>query len=154
MEPVANMANFEGKSIVICEDDLDMLESIAELLSDYGANVAKYSSATIALEHIKLNRPDLILSDITMPQMSGLEFLDALNSAGIEVPLIFLTGNADITTYRRGLVRGQFDFLTKPLVPSALIQAVQKALQFSHEAAVGTNGRLLEQIADSVENKS
>lgn len=125
---------FEGKTVIVCEDDVDMLESISELLSECGAYVDKYTSPALALKHIEGRRPDVILSDINMPDMSGLEFLDALNLAGVEIPLIFLTGNADISTYRSGLIRGQFDFLTKPLVPSALLHAVEKALQFARTA--------------------
>lgn len=134
---VDHLSMLANKSVVICEDDADMLESICELLSDFGAQVDKYDNAGLALERIRQRPPDVILSDISMPEMNGFEFLDALNSMGVQVPLIFLTGNADIDSYRRGLVRGHFEFLTKPLVPDALLQAISKALQFTQDSLPG-----------------
>ncbi len=122
--------DLSSKKVVICDDDEALLESLTFFVEAWGVQVVPCSDGAEGAKKILSEKPDLIISDINMPNMTGLELLETLNKVQLQVPLIFLTGNNDLDSYRKSLVLGSFEFLTKPVDVEKLKSAVDKALLF------------------------
>lgn len=126
----------DKKTVYICDDDKWILDTIADFIQDLGLNITKFSDGKAALEQITQNRPDLIITDIDMPQMSGLELLRHLEQNAYSIPVIILTGSLDIRNLQEAVAYGHFDYLNKPLKPFDLIEAINKALIFGYQPSV------------------
>lgn len=114
--------------ILVVEEELGVAEAIAEALtrSNYEARVAPTASDALAIA--KLDRPDAIILDISLPDSSGTTTLDHLHQVRPDVPIIMLSANADEQLARHTLSRGAFDYLTKPVNLDHLIRIVEFAL--------------------------
>jgi two-component system sensor histidine kinase/response regulator len=116
--------------ILVVEDDLALLEGVSELLklSDYGVLTA--TNGVEALEILKDNRPDLIVSDIMMPEMDGYAFHEAVRERPdmYTIPFIFLTARGEKRDIRRGKASGVDDYITKPFDDEDLLVAVESKL--------------------------
>lgn len=88
-----------------------------------------------ALEKIKVSRPDLMITDIKMPQIDGLELLARLNNQNIFIPTIIITAYANITNIREAMHQRAFDFLTKPFDIPSLQKSIEKVLDLSKKEA-------------------
>lgn len=124
--------DLSSKKVVICDDDSALLESLTFFVEAWGVTVIPCADGVEGVKKIISEKPDLIISDINMPNMNGLELLENLNKFQMQVPLIFLTGNNDIDSFRKSLVLGSFEFLTKPVDVEKLKSAVDKALLFGN----------------------
>jgi len=118
------------RKILIVDDDADLLNLLAEGLAFLGAAVLQATDGRAALELVKREKPDVIISDIRMPILDGLEMMTILNEMGRQIPIIFMTGFGDSRTRRRSFSLGSFDFLEKPMDMDRLIHAVQTAFEF------------------------
>ena len=122
-----------GDFRILCvEDEPEILRDVADELRDHGFVVDAAASAEAALPHIAANLPDLILCDMQMPGMSGLELLEHLRARGdaaASVPFVFLTAFGDRTTMINGRKAGADDYLVKPVDYDLLIAAVESHLQ-------------------------
>jgi two-component system response regulator VicR len=110
--------------ILIVDDELLVLELLREFLTTVVDTVATAASGAEALEIVPIFRPDVILVDMVMPGMSGVEFLDALRRAGVTVPVILVTGH---------LIRmpeGFFAMLRKPFDLRKLAEVVTAAMRY------------------------
>jgi len=119
------------KKILIIEDEPQMRQNIAELLRRRNYEPVTAENGRLGLEMASRDRPDLILCDITMPELDGHEVLRALR-ADLKfalVPFIFLTANGDRDCLRRGMNLGADDYLTKPVGADDLICAIETRLQ-------------------------
>lgn len=107
----------ESKKILVAEDDADLREAIATALAKAGFTVIEAADGQIALNQAKNNTPDLIILDIKMPQMTGLEVLQQLRADdwGKKVPVIMLTAQADINSLSDAVTFGgtNLEYLTK-----------------------------------------
>jgi FixJ family two-component response regulator len=114
--------------IHVVDDDDDMRVAMSRLLRAEGYEVQLHSSAGAFL----LGLPELgggcVLLDLEMPGPSGLELQDALRRQRLSIPIVFLTGRGDIASGVRAMKAGAVDFLTKPVEPAALLEAVAAAL--------------------------
>lgn len=117
-----------SKKILVVDDDADICEIFSEILSNYQTQTA--NDGQRALEILDKVKFDLVVSDISMPQMNGLQLLEALRQKKIQVPVIFVTGFADTTKMRQAWKLGAFDFIDKPVDASYLVSVVKKALEF------------------------
>jgi FixJ family two-component response regulator len=81
------------------------------------------------LDHYDQNAPGCLVLDVAMPHINGLELQQSLVSSGSELPIIFLTGHGDIPMSVRAIKQGAFDFLTKPVHDSDLIEAIHDAIE-------------------------
>ena len=117
--------------LLIIEDDVTMLELLRVHLKAAGHAVRAASDAADGIRYILAETPDLILSDIAMPYLDGMELLRALRSdpATIRIPVIFLTGRDDDDTLVKARQLGVDDFLTKPIQVEDLLSAIDKALK-------------------------
>ena len=81
------------KTVVVVEDDLDLIATLAQALSQRGLLVHAFTEATPALEHLSAcPPPDVLLLDYLLPEMNGAQFARALARAGVTVPIVLLTG--------------------------------------------------------------
>ena len=122
------MANKE--TLLIVEDNHDLRNGLKEILSFEGFTVFAAANGREALEHMSGVTPDLILSDITMPEMDGYEFFEAIRARpdGITIPFIFLTARGEYEEMMHGKSLGAEDYLVKPVSRSELLAAIQAKL--------------------------
>ena len=116
----------ELKPIVfIVDDDASVRTALEDLLRSVGLEVKSFGSTQDFLHHKRTDAPGCIVLDVRMPGQSGLEFQRTLATAGIDLPIIFITGHGDIPMSVRALKAGAIEFLTKPLHEQQLLDAIQ-----------------------------
>jgi FixJ family two-component response regulator len=118
--------------IHIVDDDASFRKSLAQLLQACGYEVALYDSAEQVLQLPPDARPGCILLDVRMPGLSGPELQDRLAQVGSPLPIIFLSGHANIPTTVRTIKAGAEDFLAKPVSKNVLLDAIGRALERCH----------------------
>ncbi|WP_375290135.1 sigma-54-dependent transcriptional regulator [Qipengyuania sp.] len=117
------------RSIVFVEDDPALREAMLQSLRLEGIDVAAHDRAAPALKTITPDFAGVVVSDIRLPGMDGLEFFAALREIDAELPVIFTTGHGDVEMAVDAMKQGAADFLTKPYSPAALIGAIERALE-------------------------
>jgi signal transduction histidine kinase/CheY-like chemotaxis protein len=118
-----NQTNLTGKQILIVEDDQQVLAVVSKMLASLGYSVSSCSSAQAALELCESKKFDLILSDLMMPNMSGLEFMKNLNSLDKKTKVLLMTGCANSE-----LENSDTPIIAKPFDMETLANAVQNAM--------------------------
>lgn len=117
---------------VLCiEDEPDIREALVEDLSDAGYQVSEAGNGRAGLDSILANRPDVVLCDCLMPEMTGLELLGVLRDSYPELadlPFIFLSAHAGEMHADAGLETGGFRYLTKPVEFDLLYRTIEAAL--------------------------
>ncbi|MBX7489828.1 response regulator [Qipengyuania sp. GH25] len=119
----------EEPVVHVIDDDDSIRDSIANLLLSIGRCAMTYQSAVEFLEVADRSVPGCILTDVRLPGMSGLELQRRLLSAGNNMPIILMTGFADIPMTVRGMKNGALDFLLKPLNEQNILEALDNALE-------------------------
>jgi two-component system response regulator FixJ len=115
-------------TVFVVDDDEAVRTSLKLLLKSVGRSVVDYASASAYLTAYQFERPGCLVLDIRMPGMSGLELQNHLNARGAIVPVIFISGHADVPMAVEAVQHGAFDFLQKPFRDQDLIDRVQAAL--------------------------
>jgi len=114
--------------VYIVDDDSHVRAAVGRLLKLRGYEVTEYESADDFLERVsEAAKPGCVLLDIKMPGLSGPELQRQLSEIGSSLPIIFLTGYADVPATVRAIKRGAYDFLTKPVSEQALIESIKGA---------------------------
>lgn len=119
----------EKARILIVDDEEDLRDVLAHQLRGLNATIDTAENGRTALGLAKQNWYDAILSDISMPEMSGLEFLAGLREKGVDSPFVFLTGFGDKSKALEALRLGAFDFMEKPWEPETLRTTMGKAVE-------------------------
>lgn len=132
----------EVETVFVVDDDAGMRDALVQLLETAGLQVESYASGPDFLAVYESERPGCLLLDMAMPGMSGLEVQAALNTLGLTIPIIFLTGHGDIPMAVRAVQAGAVDFLEKPIQGAALLERVRRALALDREWRK-TQGRTL-----------
>jgi DNA-binding response OmpR family regulator len=101
--------------ILIVDDEEDICNTLSDFLTDCGYEVLQATSGEEAIRLVKAARPHLILLDIRMPEMNGLEILRRVRALDQEVGVIMITAFTDITIAQESLKAGASDFVTKPI---------------------------------------
>jgi FixJ family two-component response regulator len=114
--------------IHIVDDDASLRESLIDLLRAGGFDAQGYGSTGEFLLQSLPDRPGCLLLDVKLPGLSGLELQAALQSRGVALPIVFLTGHADVPTSVRAMKAGAVDFLEKPVAREKLFEALASAL--------------------------
>jgi FixJ family two-component response regulator len=126
----------------VVDDDASFRTAIERRLKKAGYEVATYSSAQQLLERLPdENALGCILLDVRIPGLSGPELQARLNALGCSLPIVFLTGHADIQITVKTIKAGAQDFLTKPVSSDQLLGAIERALA-QHETARTQRSRL------------
>ncbi|ADE14593.1 response regulator receiver [Nitrosococcus halophilus Nc 4] len=115
-------------TIYIVDDDDAMRKSLALLLKGEGFNVKTYASAQAFLESEESPFTGCILLDVRMPGMDGFELQELLPQRGIHLPVIMITGHADVPMAVQAMKSGAEDFIEKPFRAQALLDRIHKAL--------------------------
>jgi FixJ family two-component response regulator len=116
-------------TIIVIEDDPAFRRSTERLLESVGYRVQTFGTATDFLHSALPEAPGCLLLDVRLPGLSGLDLQRELAQAGLEIPLIFITGHGDIPMTVQAMKAGAVEFLTKPFRPQQLLDAIRQALE-------------------------
>ena len=122
------MTRADAPTVFVVDDDEGVRAAIQGLLKSAGLRCESFRSAE---EFLRKNRPDgpsCLVLDVSLPGVNGLEFQRELADAGLLIPIIFITGHGDIPMTVKAMKSGAVEFLTKPFVDQALLDAIQQAL--------------------------
>ncbi len=120
----------------VVDDDLAVRQSLAFLLASDGLPVRLYETATAFLERVEDFSNGCILTDVRMPGIDGLEFLRRLRLRGSVIPVVVMTGHADVPMAVEAMKRGAVDFIEKPFGDDLLLAAVRSALNRGERRAL------------------
>jgi len=139
-------------TIFLVDDDHVVRESVQNLLRSVGHIVEGFPSVEDCLERLQMESPAVLVLDVRLPGVSGLEFQRRLRSADDRIPVIFVSGYGDIPITVQAMKDGALDFLTKPFRDQAFLDAVQQALEVSEVYRVEMRG--LAQVQGAYESLS
>lgn len=131
--------------IYLIDDDNSMRESLTRMLRDVGYLVEDYASAVKFLEISIPVSPAVILLDMQMPDMTGVELQEQLVKLGRKTPIVFVSGQSHPHQIVQGLKKGAVDFLFKPFNLEELLKAIADAIEFDR--------RQLKQVSVDIETK-
>jgi FixJ family two-component response regulator len=125
---VGNQSSLIG-SVFLIEDDTELLESITEILRFVGYRVHPYSDPEEFLKQPRDVIPAVIVTDVRMPSMSGVELQAKLLGEGRKIPFVFISGESTVTQSVVAMKQGALEFLVKPFSRESLLAAVSKAIE-------------------------
>jgi CheY-like chemotaxis protein len=115
------------KTFLVVDDSATMRQLIAMTLKKMGCqSITDAPNGRVALERLATARADVVLTDIDMPEMNGLEFIERARAEYPAIPIIILSTHGDDVTRDKGLMLGANDYLTKPLSGSKLIDVMER----------------------------
>ncbi len=117
----------DSATVFVVDDDPALRESLELLARSAGLPAKSYPTAAEFLRAYDANQAGCVLADIRMPGMSGLELQEVLAEKGMPIPVIILTGHADVSAAVRAMKHGAVDFVEKPFEPDALVAAIEQA---------------------------
>lgn len=120
-------------TVWVVDDNSQVRETLCLLVKSMKLKAVPFSSAEEFLQHYESDRPACLLLDVRMPGMSGLDLLERLAQEESPIPVIILTGHADIPLAVRALRLGAVDFLEKPFRRQFFVEAVRNAIQHAAE---------------------
>jgi len=115
--------------VVLVEDDASVRKSVQTLLKREGYEVTAYDSADALLQNLDFRLPAVVLTDMRMPGMTGVELQAKLASLGRDVPMLFFSGESRQEEIIAAMKQGAIDFLLKPFSAQAMLDALQRAMQ-------------------------
>jgi FixJ family two-component response regulator len=122
------MTSAGAATVFVVDDDAGMRASVEGLLKSAGLRAECFGAAE---EFLRSDRPDVpscLVLDVSLPGINGLEFQHKLADAGVQIPIIFITGHGDIPMTVKAMKSGAVEFLTKPFHDQDLLDAIQQAL--------------------------
>jgi two-component system response regulator FixJ len=120
---------FQPHTVSVVDDDQQVRESLAALIQSMDLRVECFASGGEFLESYTAARPGCVVLDLRMPQLSGLEVIDALSARDIKVPIIMISGHGDIPAAVSAMKAGAVDFLEKPYRAAVLMESVRRAIE-------------------------
>ncbi|MDR9427005.1 MAG: sigma-54 dependent transcriptional regulator [Salibaculum sp.] len=117
----------QAMKIAIVDDEQDMRQSISQWLALSGYDTEAFASAEEALKGIGSDYPGIVVTDIRMPGMDGMQFLKKLKSQDSALPVIMITGHGDVPMAVEAMRVGAYDFLEKPFNPDRMTELARKA---------------------------
>jgi FixJ family two-component response regulator len=127
--PAPGIVGTPGEPVVlVVDDELAMREALESLFRSVGLSVRVFASTTELMRGELPSVASCLVLDIRLPGVSGLDLQSDLAAAGIDIPIIFMTGHGDIPMSVQAMKAGAIDFLTKPFRQQDMIHAVNKAL--------------------------
>jgi FixJ family two-component response regulator len=120
--------------VYVIDDDASFRKAVSRLLRSSGLSVETLASAGEFLERPVADRPSCLVLDVRMPGPSGMDLQAALQGAGRDIPIVFMTGHGDVSTGVRAMKAGAVDFLEKPFRAAELLACVQRGLARSRQS--------------------
>ena len=120
-------------TIYLIDDDNSMRDSLARMLRDVGYTVQDFESATSFLQNSLPVAPAVIVLDMQMPDVNGLDLMEQLEKLGRKSPIVFLSGQSHPQQIVKGLKKGALDFLFKPFNIDELLRAIDQALDYDQK---------------------
>lgn len=122
-------AKSEGARILVVDDEEIIHVSLGRILGRQGHEVDAVLAAPAALERLASRNYDLVITDLMMPEMNGIELMETMQEKGIQVPVLMITGYPTIRTALHALRLGAVDYVAKPYTRSELLGPVNRALR-------------------------
>ena len=138
--------------ILITDDDLAHRVMLKKLLNGWGYNVAEADDGSVAVEEVRKRSFDLILMDIRMMNVSGIEALEQIKQINPSIPVIIMTAYASVETAVQALKKGAYDYLTKPLDFDELQMAIVRATE--HSRLKKENEYLKEKLGEKFDRRN
>jgi len=123
------MSSLTERIVFIIDDDPDIRASMRRLLKTVGLQAELFATAQDFLKRTMPKGPSCLVLDMRLPGMSGLEVQRSLLEAGVNIPIIFITGHGDIPMTVKAMKSGAVEFLTKPFRDQDLLDAIEQAFQ-------------------------
>jgi FixJ family two-component response regulator len=123
-----------GAMVFVVDDDASMRESLKNLIRSVGLRVELFGSAQEFLGSPRPEVPSCLVLDVRLPGLSGLDLQRRTAEAGLDLPIIFITGHGDIPMSVRAMKAGAVEFLTKPFRDQDLLDAIEQALERDRQA--------------------
>ena len=138
--------------ILVVDDEEAILEVVSTMLESRGYKCTALSNGRAAQEFVRRQTPDLVLIDMIMPEMDGIQLLDWFRGYDPEIPVIMVTAIHDISTALQAIRRGAYDYILKPFEKDQLFHAVGRAWQ--HRQLVTENKNYQINLQQGVEGKT
>ncbi len=114
--------------VFVVDDDASVRDAVQRLIASVGLRVQTFGSTSEFLSSKRPEAPACLVLDVRLPDVSGLELQRDLAAANFHIPIIFITGHADVPMSVRAMKAGAVEFLTKPFRGQELIDAIQEAI--------------------------
>src|SRR5216683_2455400 len=115
--------------VFVIDDDAGVRASIQGLLKSVGLRSESFGATQEFLRSERPDGPSCLVLDVRLPGVNGLDFQRQLTDAGVQIPIIFITGHGDIPMTVRAMKSGAVEFLTKPFLDQDLLDAIHQALE-------------------------
>lgn len=122
-----------GPVIHVIDDQQSVRDALGEMLSVFGFDTEKFESADVFLKNLDPSRPACIVADVRMPGTDGIELVRELNKRGVSMPVILISGHADIPMAVSAIKAGAEEFIEKPVDDTQLVAAINRGLAQLHE---------------------
>ncbi len=116
------------RKLLLVDDETDIVTYLKQLLEDEGYSPLIAFSGVEALEIIKNEDIDILITDIRMPQMDGIELINVISDLGLEILTIILTGHGDMDTVIEAMKKGSLNYLRKPINFEELLLTIQQGI--------------------------
>ena len=117
------------RKVLIVDDDPAALGLLGAILARRGLEIVSFADPASALEGLKADRADLVISDLMMPKMDGIRFMTLAREIRPKLPVILITGNATVATAVSAMQWGAFDYLKKPYEIAKVREIVGRAIE-------------------------
>ncbi|KQV36385.1 response regulator [Rhizobium sp. Root1204] len=144
--PNSSQSLERAPTIYIVDDEEHLGSSLVNLFESMQRKAVTFKSAADFLANVDARDRGCILLDVQMPGMTGLEMQERLAEIGSQLPIIFMTGNGNVSVSVTAMKAGAFDFLLKPFSSNAVIQATDKAIEYDEKNRV--KGAFRQKIQD------
>lgn len=154
------MTDIIKKHIFFLDDEKKVREAVSETLEESGFEVSHFGQASECLERLQNKKCDLLITDLKMPEMDGIELLAKAKRLAPWVPVLVITGYGDIPTAVKAIKAGAVDFIEKPLDTitflnkvSSILQQVSSTNAYAGKPLTESEKRILNMVIDGKSNK-
>ncbi|RJP66756.1 MAG: response regulator [Candidatus Abyssobacteria bacterium SURF_17] len=119
----------EKQKILLVDDDPEFRRAMKKLFEKSGYDVTAAGDGEEALEALGKSRFDLIISDLRMPRLDGIELMEEIKRKKVNVPVIFITGYGEVESYMDAMNLGAFEYINKPVKGQEILSVARKALE-------------------------
>lgn len=146
------MGKDNKKQILVVDDDSYVLDSTSLLLSKNGYAVITCERAEEAVDALQTGEFDVVLTDIKMPKITGIELLENIHHFNKEIPIILMSAYAELDTAIDAIKKGAFDFIIKPFKPQYLVQSIERAVEHRRLKQIENNYKI--ELEDTVRKRT